>query len=440
MSALAQYTRWMGIAVSGSDRSLYNTASASMYEKLSALGCILYEQDGSGISDRTDAVCISTAIEPDNPDIAAAVKLSIPILHRSDILSSIVKEHRAIAVAGTSGKSTVTAMIFEFLTSCGKSPSLISGAPLKRLQRESLIGNAFKGSSDLLVLEADESDGTIIKYEPYISIFLNLSKDHKSIDEIKDMFIKLAGKSAYSIRNADDPNLKDIPSTATFSLESPADWRPDFVKTGEEGGLLIRNSLEYRIPLPGLYNLSNCAAALSAAEALGCSPQCLQSATSLFEGVERRFTITNTNKGVVIIDDFAHNPEKIRAAVTASRLLSSRIIAIYQPHGFGPTRFLRNEYRELFKTLFTENEILCLLPIYYAGGTVVKDISSVDLKNDLADVKFKVIAPAYRDEILPMLKEEARPGDCILVMGARDPTLPLYLRKIIDLFGSAARA
>jgi UDP-N-acetylmuramate--alanine ligase len=325
-------------------------------------------------------------------------------------------------------------MLFEFLTACGKSPSLISGAALKRLERHAMIGNAFKGSSDLLVIEADESDGTLVKYEPATSVFLNISKDHKSIDEVKSMFGQLAQQSQQSVRNADDPLLTDLVTTHTFSLDAPSDWRPDRVNTGREGGLLVRNGFEYRIPLPGVHNLSNCAAALSVAELSGCTPENLQSTTPVFEGVARRFTITKTDRGIVVVDDFAHNPDKIRAAVTAARMLSPRIIALYQPHGFGPTRFLREEYRRLFTTLFFDHDILCLLPIYYAGGTATKDISSTDLKNDLNDIRFSVIAPQHRDELLPVLEREAEAGDCIIVMGARDPSLPFYTKKIINLF------
>ncbi len=434
MSALAQFLIWKGIAVSGSDRSLHHPETAAISDKLSMIGCSLFDQDGSGISEHTDALCISTAIEQDNLDIAAAQKRSLPVIHRSDVLAAIVKQHRSIAVAGTSGKSTVTAMIFEFLTACGKSPSLISGAAIRRLERQSYIGNAFCGTSDILVIEADESDGTLVKYEPAISLLLNVSKDHKSISDVVTLFRQLVRQSVQSVRNADDPLLDDLATTHTFSLYAPSDWRPDQVIAARTEGLLIRNGIEYRLPLIGVHNLSNCAAALSVAELVGCTQEQLRKATPSFEGVARRFTVTKTGTGITIVDDFAHNPEKIRAAVTAARTLAPRIIALYQPHGFGPTRFLREEYRLLFSTLFTVHDVLCLLPIYYAGGTAIKDISSRDLKNDLGEVPFKVLSPENREDLLPFIQQEAQPGDCILVMGARDPSLPFFAEKIIRLF------
>jgi len=436
MSALAQFLRWRGVVVSGSDRSLHSMETSAIERKLIDASVLLCEQDGSGISEKTSAVCISTAIEQDNADIASATRLSIPLIHRSDVLAALVKEYRSIAVAGTSGKSTVTAMIFEFLTACGKSPSLISGAPLRRLEKQSLIGNAFLGKSDILVVEADESDGTLVKYEPSISLFLNISKDHKPTGEVRTMFEQLAHRSKHSIRNADDPLLNDLPAGGSFSLHSNSDWKPDTFQTGRDGGLLIRNGIEYRIPLIGEHNLSNCAAALSVADMMGCSPQQLSQATPEFEGVARRFFRIETAAGITVVDDFAHNPAKIRAAVCAARTFAQRIIAIYQPHGFGPTRFLRNEYRELFGSLFSDNDTLCLLPIYYAGGTATKDISSRDLKNDLAGVPFTVIAPASRDEALSFIELHAKSGDCIIVMGARDPSLPVFVQKIAALFES----
>lgn len=434
MSAIAQFLAWQNIAVSGSDRSLGKPETLHTATLLRNAGCRLFHQDGTGISDTTEVLCVSTAIESDNPDIAAASKRSLPVLHRSDILAAIVKTHRTIAVAGTSGKSTVTAMIFEFLTACGKSPSLISGAGLKRLERQDLIGNAFHGTSDILVIEADESDGTLVKYHPDLSVFLNLSKDHKPVSEVKELFRRLAEQSAWSLRNADDPPLDDLTTRQTFALNVSGDWRPDSYTLRADGGTLVKDETSYFLPCIGQHNLSNCAAALAVAEHYGCTPEQLQQATGTFEGVARRFAITRTGTGITVVDDFAHNPEKIRSAVTAARSISSRIIAVYQPHGFGPTRFLRDEYRNLFGSLFKENDVLILLPIYYAGGTAVKDISSADLKNDLGGsiTPFTVHTPERRDDAVELIYGTVASGDCVLVMGARDPSLPLFVKEIVN--------
>ncbi len=438
MSALAQYLRFEGIGVSGSDRLLGSEDTARMRQVLEGFGCVIVGQDGSGVSEDTDAVCISTAIEETNPDIAAALALGLPIVHRSDVLAAIIESKRTIAVAGTSGKSTVTAMIFEFLTACGKSPSLISGAPLRRLERQGLIGNAWRGGSDVLVVEADESDGTLVKYTPAASVILNISKDHKGIDEIRGLFETLVSNSQWSALNADDPILALLPASATFGRNNSASWQPDHEALLPTSVKLIHKGVEYHLPLPGDHNLENLRAALCVCEYFGCDGPTLARAVRDFEGVARRFTVTRTKQNVYVVDDFAHNPAKIAAAVSAARGLSARLIAVYQPHGFGPTRFLRDEYIETFRSVFREDDSLYLLPIYYAGGTARKDISSEDIITGLGPVSFHANAVGDRDEVLARLKGDARSGDCVLVMGARDPSLPALVRKAVELFGGEA--
>ncbi len=435
MSALAQYLRFQGITVSGSDRFHASDDTAAIRRSLEGLGCAIAPQDGSGVRANTDVVCISTAIEDSNPDIAAARRRGIPIVHRSDVLAALIAAKKTIAVAGTSGKSTVTAMIFEFLTACGKSPSLLSGAGLRRLEKKGLIGNAYSGGSDLLVVEADESDGTLVKYCPDASVILNVSKDHKSVDEITALFKTLASQSSWTASNADDPVLASLPATLRFGRNGSSSWRPDREELLPTSVKLFRNNVEYHLPLPGEHNLENLCAALCVCEQYGCEPAALAHAVQQYDGVARRFSVTGTKQNVQVVDDFAHNPAKIAAAVSASRGLSERILAVYQPHGFGPTRFLKDEYIATFRTAFRQQDSLYLLPIYYAGGTAQKNISSADIITGLGPVAFKAQAVSDRDELLARLQADAKPEDCVLLMGARDPSLPALVRKIIEMFG-----
>jgi UDP-N-acetylmuramate--alanine ligase len=435
MSALAQYLRFQGIDVSGSDRLIDSEDTVSIRQSLVNLGCNIVDQDGSGVNADIDAVCVSTAIEESNPDIAAARALGAPIVHRSDLLAAIIESKRTIAVAGTSGKSTVTAMIFEFLTACGKSPSLISGAPLRRLEKQGFIGNAYSGGSDLLVVEADESDGTIVKYSPEISVILNISKDHKSIEEIKALFETLILKSTWTASNSDDPILVTLSTIVSFGRTGSASRQPDHEQLLPASVKLFRNGIEYHLPFPGNHNLENLRAALCICGHLDCEEPALADAVKHFEGVARRFSLTETAENIYVVDDFAHNPAKIAAAVSAARGLSERIIAVYQPHGFGPTRFLKDDYITTFQTIFRQNDSLYLLPIYYAGGTALKNISPQDIINGLGHVPFNAQASKDRDDLLTRLKIDVKPGDCVLVMGARDPSLPALVRKIVKLFG-----
>ena len=435
MSAIAQYLRFQGISVTGSDRFHASEDTAPIRRSLEALGCDIVPQDGSGINANTDVVCISTAIEDSNPDIAAARRHGLAIIHRSDLLAAIIAGKKTIAVAGTSGKSTVTAMIFEFLTACGKSPSLISGAGLRRLERQGLIGNAWSGGSDLLVVEADESDGTLVKYCPEAAVFLNISRDHKSPDEIRQLFETLASNSRWTASNADDPVLLSLPATVRFGRNGSASWRPDHERLLPTSVKLFRNGIEYHLPLPGDHNLENLCAALCVCEEFGCEPTALADAVRNYEGVARRFSLTATKQNVYVVDDFAHNPVKIAAVVRAARGISERIIAVYQPHGFGPTRFLKDDYITTFRTAFQKRDSLYLLPIYYAGGSAEKNISSKDIISGLGLVPFHAQATKSREELLTKLKSDARSGDCVLLMGARDPSLPALARKIVELFG-----
>jgi len=435
MSALAQYLRFQGITVSGSDRFHASEDTASIRQSLEGLGCDIVPQDGSGVGADTDVVCVSTAIEDSNPDIAAAHSRGIPVIHRSDLLSAIITTKKTIAVAGTSGKSTVTAMIFEFLTACEKSPSLISGAGLRRLEKQGLIGNAYNGGSDLLVVEADESDGTLVKYRPEAAVILNISKDHKSTDEIKVLFETLVSNTPWTASNADDPSLASLPATVRFGRNGSGSWRPDSEQLLPTSVKLFRSGVEYHLPLPGSHNLENLCAALCVCEQFGCEESALADAVRNYEGVARRFFVTRTKQSVHVVDDFAHNPAKIAAAVLAARGLSGRILAVYQPHGFGPTRFLKDEYIATFRTAFRKSDSLYLLPIYYAGGTAQKNISSEDIVNGLAPAAFKAQAVKDRDELLSTLQADVKPDDCILIMGARDPSLPSLVKKIVELFG-----
>jgi UDP-N-acetylmuramate--alanine ligase len=479
MSAIAQYLAGTGAVVTGSDRLLDSADTVKIKEALISCGCAIHTQDGSGITSDTSSVCVSTAIEETNPDIAAARALNIPILHRSDLLASIVKARKSIAVAGTSGKSTVTAMIFELLTACGMSPSLISGAALRSLERRGLFGNAYCGESDLLVVEADESDGTLVKYEPYASVVLNLSKDHKPEEEVLEMFRRLISQSTWSAVNADDPKLHALTdkAAATFGFGGSATFRGTITDTtslsttitlaqtgehssplqsdGDTGGGDTNDSdtgngdtgdgdtgdaVVMTLPLPGVHNASNLLAALCVCKHFGCDDQHLSKAAAGYMGVERRFAVSRTVKGAAVIDDFAHNPEKIRAAVSAAKQLSDRIIAVYQPHGFGPTRFLKNEYAATFKEVLRPTDALCLLPIYYAGGTAVKDIESKDIIELMGSVPFKAVAVNDRDEVINIINESIHPDSAVLLMGARDPSLSGFAKHVIDSLGGEAES
>jgi UDP-N-acetylmuramate--alanine ligase len=430
MSALAQYLAWCGHTITGSDRIAFVDEMKGCKERLEQCGCRIFPQDGSSITVATEALVISTAIEDDNADIAAARKRGIHILHRSDILAALVASHHTTAVCGTSGKSTVAAMIFEILRACGKSPSLITGANLIRLNEEGLLGNAFKGNSAILVIEADESDGTLVKYRPEKAVFLNISKDHKSVIETLGLFERLAGQTPSVIKNADDPGLHSINAAHTFGFSERADCRPEAVRKVTPFVQFNLKGEDFELPLAGIHNLSNALAALCVCHRQGCNFEEMVEPLREFRGVMRRFSVWRTPKNITVIDDYAHNPEKISAAILTARDFGRRLFAVFQPHGFGPTRFLKDELVDTFARLIRSTDEVYFLPIYYAGGTVQKDISSADLADRVNQRGVMSYSPQNRNDLIARLKQRVNPGDVVILMGARDPTLALLAQEI----------
>lgn len=431
MSAIAFYLREMGLLISGSDRLLNSESTKEVQGYLESKGCLIVNQTGEGITEHTDAVVVSTAIEDSNPDISKAKELNIPVFHRSDILAAIVKTKKTIAVAGTSGKSTVTALIYHILQESGFNPGIITGAPLNTLSQKGIFGSAVLGGSDLLVIEADESDGTLVKYEPYISLFLNLSKDHKPISETLELFHILEKRSQFSIKNGDYQELSDLPGS-TFGLGVNNDIHPAEYGTNSSGSFLNIENSRVESPYPGDHMVQNLTAAIAVCQKVGVSITKIKKASSTYGGIGRRFDIYRAPKGIRVIDDYAHNPEKINAAISTAQKLSNRVIAIFQPHGFGPTRFLFKELIEVFQKTLRENDQLILMPIYYVGGTVAKDISSKDLAEKINSSFKNVSAPETREEIPGIVAESSLPNDLIISMGARDPSLPLFAKSIVE--------
>ncbi len=431
MSALAQLHAMAGDEVTGSDRLINKGfTNLQIWADLKKLGVKLYPQDGSGIDEETNAVVLTSAIEPDNVEIQAAKKYSIPLLHRSDLLAKHVKESRTVAISGTSGKSTTTAMLFEILRKAGKEPSLITGGVLLSLQAEGYFGNVYKGKSDILVIEADESDGTLVNYHPKIGVMLNLAKDHKELDILKGYFKKFSINCDKFIINAEEENLKEIGGKCkTFGLHT-GDLIAENLKADGFGSDFTINGVAFRINLPGEHYVKDALGAIAAALELEVSLQDCSDALAEFKGVYRRFNTIGTVNGIEVIDDFAHNPHKLAATLKAAHLRGKRVLAFFQPHAFASVQLLLREFIEEFTKQIKENDTLWLGEIYYAGGTIPEHISSKliyeGLKHNGINAKFM----PCRNEAAADIAAAAQPGDVILVMGARDPTMTDFAKQI----------
>jgi UDP-N-acetylmuramate-alanine ligase len=437
MSALAQFTAMKGGRASGSDRSFDRGQRPGSRAQLEALGVAIYPQDGSGLEGDCSALIVSTAVEEDVPDVAAARRLGVPVLHRSELLAHLVARYRTVAVTGTSGKSTTVAMIFEILRGAGRDPSVITGGELVALQREGRWGNAWAGASDLLVVEADESDGSVVRYHSAVGVLLNLQRDHKEIDAVAEMFRVFRAQVRETVIVGEAANLHEFSGGGgIFGFLEGADLRAEDLWLGPESSAFRVRGVEFLLPGPGHHNVENALAAIAACEALSVPLAAMAGPLAAFQGVARRFQVLGTHRGVTVVDDFGHNPAKVAASIRAAHLRvaarGGRVLAVFQPHGFGPLKFLRADFVEVFVTELAPHDRLWFLDVFYAGGTASKDITSAEVVEEIALRGVSAAHAPSREWLVARLAAEAKEGDLILVMGARDPSLTDLARSILE--------
>jgi len=427
MSAIAQYLRAEGHVVAGSDRQFVAGEFNAAHNALEAEGISCFPQGGGGVNEEVDVVVVSTAIEDSVPEVLEAKKLNKKIVKRSELLASIALQKKTIAIGGTSGKSTTTAMLYEILYHAGLNPSIISGAGLTRFIREGKIGNAAYGTGEWLILEADESDGSIVQYHPEIGLLLNVDKDHQEIDTLMNLFETFKQHSKSFIVNKSHPLSASLSAGSAFDF-SVSDNSTQSIKAYgfEQDGNLISFYIEnvlFSMNVLGKHNMENALAAISVAASIGVDFQVSAEALSSYEGIYRRHQIYGTKNGVTLIDDFAHNPVKCARSIEACQTDSNKLIAWFQPHGYGPTKFLRKDFvEEIAKVMRTDDEIW-MSEIYYAGGTATKDISANDLIEDLKNIGINAFFVEDRNQLVESIRPHFTNNATILLMGARDPSL-----------------
>lgn len=435
MSALAQYCAGIGKNVSGSDRYFTTNTFNDTQVKLEKFKVKCFPQDASGINENTELIIISTAVEDSNIEIQKAKQLSIPIIKRSELLSLISNTKRTIAVGGTSGKSTTTAMIFDILDVAGLQPTIISGAGLVRLQERNFIGNAFVGKGEWLVIEADESDGSIVNYHPEIGLLLNIDKDHKELEELNDIFQIFKNNSNKFIVNA----AHEL--AAPFSEDTKQDFSATDTRAGFMATNFNQNGFDMQFKIKGVlfemkaigrHNMENALAAVCVANQCGVQLQTCATALKKYKGIYRRNQILGKKNDVLVIDDYAHNPAKCAAAIQGVQSLTSKVIAWFQPHGYGPTRFLRNDFVEEIAHALRPQDEIWMSEIFYAGGTAVKDISANDLIQDLQAKGCNAFFIEDRNNFITTVKPHLQQNSVLLLMGARDPSLADFAMEVYD--------
>ena len=418
MSALAQAYLDIGWRVSGSDRSLRDGgARTPVLEALAGQGVRLSPDDGSGVTAGTGRLVVSTAIEDANPDLAAARTRGILVVHRAAALSELLSGRKLVAVAGTCGKSTVTAMLGHLLAECGLDPLVVNGAQAVGWDAGgSRVGSVRRGCGEWAVAEVDESDKSLTAFRPHAVVVTNASADHYPKEEMDAVF---------------DAFVRDVPGPVI-------DGRAVFNGLKDDDGFKDFKGLKAiadRCPLPGAHNRANALLALLMAEALGAPRDRLAAALATFRGVERRLQLVGHvlcgDRQVAVYDDYAHNPEKLRAMLTTlQEAFPQGVAALWRPHGYAPVRKMLDALAEMFRATLRPQDALVLPPVYDAGGTADRSINSGALAALLADAPGTVVLVNDLKEAEEVLRTRAPAVGAIVTAGARDPGLPVLARRL----------
>ena len=475
MLPLANIVRDAGATVAGSDRALDQGRLGPKFEWLQSLGIDLFAQDGSGLVSSDQILIASAAIEDVVPDIASANALGCPRMTRAELLSDLFNSApRSVAVGGTSGKSTVTGMIGWILTEAGLDPTIMNGAVMKNFVADDTpFASARVGQGGVFVSEVDESDGSIALFAPEVAVLNNVSLDHKSLEELRLLFGDFAKKAKCCVWNADDAEtvalmatLSPLPfrggagggvsrsgtafadrphpnpspegeglESISFGFTPQVDIRATDITDLPLGSRFTLHAIGEGHPVmlivPGRHNIANALAAIAAATALGVSVAQAVRGVERFKGLARRFDIVGTANNITVIDDFGHNPDKIAATLDTLKAFPGRVIAFFQPHGYGPIRVMGSELTAVFADMLGENDHLILCDPVYFGGTVDKSIGSQSITDAVAAAGRNAEYIPVREDCGSRIVELARSGDRIVIMGARDDTLSRFAADVL---------
>lgn len=441
MLPLAMILAGKGCKIAGSDRSRDQGRSPEKFAFLEAHGADLFPQDGSGVSDPETIVVVSTAVESSVPDVAAAHRIGAPIVTRAQLLARLFNGAAcAIGVAGTSGKSTTTGMLGWILADTGRDPTVMNGAVMKNFVRpEAPFASAVVGKGPAFVSEVDESDGSIALYQPHIAVLNNIAHDHKSMDELRVLFRDFLAKASTAVINLDNEEAAALKggNAITFSVrEAGANLFGHDIQPARDGiAFRVReggSDAAVKLAVPGRHNVANALAALGAARAAGVPLNEAADALGRFAGVKRRMELVGSAGGITVIDDFAHNPDKIAATLNTLHDFPGRLLILFQPHGFGPLKLMKEGFIGVFAVLMAPDDVLVMPePVYY-GGTVDRTVSSGDIISGVRMAGRQAFAFPDRAKCGEQLLAMARPGDRIIVMGARDDTLSSFAAELLD--------
>lgn len=441
MSGLAQLLVRQGYTVAGSDRGLAEPAKQGLYCKLRQQGIELFQQDGSGPRVfRPDAFVVSAAIEPGNPDLLAGPAL--PIFHRAGALSQTLRRLRIplIAVAGSCGKTSVTGWLAAALRQLSRQVLLVNGGYCLNYEDDKQPGNFFSDSTpEFAVAEVDESDRSIREFSPEYALLLNIGNDHYSTAELREVFTAFLQQTS---RAAVLPaSLAELPPAALprkyFSAAEtsvPSAYPITYRATAAGCQFTLEGYPPINCQQTGLHSAWNAAAVLQMLSiVLPELPKAeLAGALGAFRGIRQRFELMSApGAPCPYINDYAHNPEKIAAALAAAReRFGGPLLAVFQPHGFGPLGFMRQALAEVLRESLLPGDRLLLLPVFYAGGSSNHSPTSQQVAAEYASNGLPVLYVPNRDDAAAVIKN-SQEHKCVLVMGARDASLRTWTGTLI---------
>ena len=447
MLPLALILKGAGAQVSGSDRSRDQGRTPEKFAWLESLGFTLYPQDGSGITSAKQTLIASAAVEDTVPEMVRARELGCPRMSRAQLLATLFNQApESIAIGGTSGKSTVTGMTGWIMDRAGRDPTIMNGAVMKNYASpDAPFASARVGSGGVFVSEVDESDGSIALYQPGVAVLLNVSLDHKSMDELRQLFGDFLRVCDTAVVNLDDHEagllLPTYTPSITYAIHNPGAQIGVVEGSIVEGPFALSATLidrrdashhDLKLNVPGLHNLSNALAAIAAASAVGVSVADAVAALGSYAGLARRFDVIGTSPGgVTVIDDFGHNPEKCAATLTTLKSQPGRVIAFFQPHGYGPLRQMGHELAETFARLLGPEDVTILCDPVYFGGTVDRSEGSERIVGLIEQAGGKAEYIPAREACADRIAALARPGERVVIMGARDDTLTQFARDLL---------
>jgi UDP-N-acetylmuramate--alanine ligase len=434
MSGIAELLLNLGYRVSGSD-----VKSSDITDRLKTMGGTIFKGHAAENIKGADVVVVSSAIDPENPEVQAAGQASIPVIPRAEMLAELMRLKYSIAIAGAHGKTSTTSIVASVLAEGGLDPTVVIGGKLK-----SIGSNAVLGEGDFIVAEADESDGSFLKYSPTIAVVTNIDNEHldfyADLDAIKTVFLNFLDRIPFyglAVLCLDNEPIQDlIPQMkkryTTYGMTSQADFQIRDVESGQQRSRFDiyhhGNKMGViNLNLPGIHNVYNATASIAVGVELNIAFDQIKKALETVEGVQRRLEIKGESKGITVIDDYGHHPTEVKVtlATIEENWQNRRKVVVFQPHRYSRTRALFDE----FSRAFYQSDVLVVLPIYAASEKKIEGVTSQKLCEEIIAHGHKevIFADGFK-AALSHLKQTLQPGDVLLTLGAGD------VWKVGDMF------